>query len=273
MKKFICILFLSFLFFFFWPCTVACGILVPQPGIEPSSPAVEAQSLNHWCAREVPISFSFFLDFAYKRCHISASVLNPWFLWSPKGIGKFFLLSGWNILEHFKRGFVGSEFITRMGMWGSLAPSWLEEALPVLASGKGGLGLEGGRVEVQRSLCLRPSRVCLPRQAHPHLPCCLSLEGGGWKSGRPPVSLPRALTRLSPSPGTSSFALPPTWAACASPTSMLRPRSLSKAPSSSSGPASGGPSSASPTCPFCAPTRNPRWRSRDGKAVTGLSAP
>ena len=176
---------------------MACGILVPQPGIEPSSPAVEAQSLNHWCAREVPISFSFFLDFAYKRCHISASVLNPWFLWSPKGIGKFFLLSGWNILEHFKRGFVGSEFITRMGMWGSLAPSWLEEALPVLASGKGGLGLEGGRVEVQRSLCLRPSRVCLLRQAHPHLPCCLSLEGGGWKSGRSPcrgpsrVCLPR----------------------------------------------------------------------------------
>ena len=32
----------------------ACGILVPQPGIEPTPPAVEAQSLNHWTAREVP---------------------------------------------------------------------------------------------------------------------------------------------------------------------------------------------------------------------------
>ena len=117
--------FVSFfsLFFFFWPCTVACGILVPQPGIELSSPAVEAQSLNHWCAQEVPIFFSFFLDFAYKRCHISASVLNPWFLWSPKGIGKFFLLSGWNTLEHFKRGLDGSECISRVLFQGCGAPS------------------------------------------------------------------------------------------------------------------------------------------------------
>ena len=34
---------------FFWPC----GILVPPPGIEPTPPAVEAWSLNHWTAREV----------------------------------------------------------------------------------------------------------------------------------------------------------------------------------------------------------------------------
>ena len=33
---------------------MACGILVPQPGTEPKSPAVEAQSLNHWTSREVP---------------------------------------------------------------------------------------------------------------------------------------------------------------------------------------------------------------------------
>ena len=32
----------------------ACGILVPRPGIEPTPPALEAQSLNHWTAREVP---------------------------------------------------------------------------------------------------------------------------------------------------------------------------------------------------------------------------
>ena len=37
----------------FWPCRVAYGILVPRPGIEPSPPAVEAQSPNHWTAREV----------------------------------------------------------------------------------------------------------------------------------------------------------------------------------------------------------------------------
>ena len=41
-------------FFFFWPC-VACGILVPRPGIKPIPPAVEVQSLNHWTTREVPL--------------------------------------------------------------------------------------------------------------------------------------------------------------------------------------------------------------------------
>ena len=32
---------------------MACGILVLQPGIEPTPLAVEAWSLNHWTAREV----------------------------------------------------------------------------------------------------------------------------------------------------------------------------------------------------------------------------
>ena len=41
------------LHFFFWPCPVSCRISVPWPGIEPMPPAVEAQSLNHWTAREV----------------------------------------------------------------------------------------------------------------------------------------------------------------------------------------------------------------------------
>ena len=34
---------------------MACKILVPQLGIEPKSPAVEAQILNHWAIREVPM--------------------------------------------------------------------------------------------------------------------------------------------------------------------------------------------------------------------------
>ena len=33
---------------------MACVILVPRAGIEPTPPAVEAWSLNHWTAREVP---------------------------------------------------------------------------------------------------------------------------------------------------------------------------------------------------------------------------
>ena len=32
----------------------ACGILVPQPGIEPGPSAVKAPSPNHWTAREFP---------------------------------------------------------------------------------------------------------------------------------------------------------------------------------------------------------------------------
>ena len=44
----------SFYYYFGRPCHVACGILVPQPGIEPMPPAVEAYSLNRWTVREVP---------------------------------------------------------------------------------------------------------------------------------------------------------------------------------------------------------------------------
>lgn len=38
------------MWFFFFPC----GLLVPQPGAEPGSLAVKAQSPDHWTAREVP---------------------------------------------------------------------------------------------------------------------------------------------------------------------------------------------------------------------------
>ena len=45
----------QFSFFLTVPRT-ACGILFPRPGIEPVPPAVEVWSLNHWTAREVPLS-------------------------------------------------------------------------------------------------------------------------------------------------------------------------------------------------------------------------
>ena len=41
-------------FFLFWLHPVACRILVPGPGMEPKPPAVGAQSLNPWTAREAP---------------------------------------------------------------------------------------------------------------------------------------------------------------------------------------------------------------------------
>ena len=44
-----------FILFIYWPCCVACGILVPWPGTEPVSPAVEVPSPNAWTTWEVPL--------------------------------------------------------------------------------------------------------------------------------------------------------------------------------------------------------------------------
>ena len=57
------LLYKLFSFSFFWLCHAACGILVPLPGIEPAPPAVEAWSLNHWTAREVPLGKLFKIHF------------------------------------------------------------------------------------------------------------------------------------------------------------------------------------------------------------------
>ena len=45
-----------FYLFIFWLHRAACRILVPQPGIEPGLPAVEARSPHHWTAREFPVN-------------------------------------------------------------------------------------------------------------------------------------------------------------------------------------------------------------------------
>ena len=50
-------LFVCLFGFLFFPHHAARGILVLRPGIEPTPPALEAQSLNHWAAREVPVQF------------------------------------------------------------------------------------------------------------------------------------------------------------------------------------------------------------------------
>ena len=47
---------------------IACGILVPQPEIEPETPALKAQSLNRWTTREVQFS-GFFLNIRYLTGH------------------------------------------------------------------------------------------------------------------------------------------------------------------------------------------------------------
>ena len=45
---------------------IACGILVPWPGVEPVPPKVEAQRLNHWTAKEVPKYLYFWNRFKKK---------------------------------------------------------------------------------------------------------------------------------------------------------------------------------------------------------------
>ena len=48
---------------------VSCGILVPQPGIEPGATAVKALSHNNWTAREV----SRLLDFLMVETSLMSS--------------------------------------------------------------------------------------------------------------------------------------------------------------------------------------------------------
>ena len=49
-----------YFFFFFLATLVACGILLPQPGIESGPSAVKAWSPNHWTTREFPKGRSFY---------------------------------------------------------------------------------------------------------------------------------------------------------------------------------------------------------------------
>ena len=46
---------MQLLCFLIWPYHTAGGILVPQLGIEPTPPELEAWSLDHWTARKVPL--------------------------------------------------------------------------------------------------------------------------------------------------------------------------------------------------------------------------
>ena len=55
--------FFLFFLFFFLLSQEACEILVSQPGIEHTPPALEAQSPNHWSTKEVPMPNPSTLDY------------------------------------------------------------------------------------------------------------------------------------------------------------------------------------------------------------------
>ena len=62
---------------------MACGILVPQPGVKPVRPALEAWSVNHWTAREVPnffFLFNLFLAALGLSCSVRALLCGTWAL-------------------------------------------------------------------------------------------------------------------------------------------------------------------------------------------------
>ena len=65
-------------FFFLWPHCATCGILVPRPGIEPAPPAVEAHSLNHWTAREVPGVLFYKRIFIHFQCSQRSQIPCGW---------------------------------------------------------------------------------------------------------------------------------------------------------------------------------------------------
>ena len=63
--------------FFFFGHT-ACEILVPQLGIEPTPPAVEAWSLNQWTAREFPRVHSLLIG---PHQPLKLSIIQCWIKW------------------------------------------------------------------------------------------------------------------------------------------------------------------------------------------------
>ena len=65
---------------------MACGILVPRPGIEPRPSAVKAPSPNHWTAGEFPVSFHFLKMWLLEKFLIT-HVVNVMFLLSSGSLG------------------------------------------------------------------------------------------------------------------------------------------------------------------------------------------
>ena len=79
------------LFIYFWPCRVACGILAPRLGTELGLLAVEAQTLNHWTAKQVP-PWEIFFNPDFQA--LSTETVWPW-TWVEGGKLPFIMLPRW----------------------------------------------------------------------------------------------------------------------------------------------------------------------------------
>ena len=62
------------LYIYSWPSCIACGIQVPQSGIEPRPSTVRVWSLNHWTARKL---LAMQCTFFFWPHHMACGIYNP----------------------------------------------------------------------------------------------------------------------------------------------------------------------------------------------------
>ena len=107
---------------------MAFGILVPQPGVKPAPPAVEAQSVNTWAIREVTFIYLSFgcgvQDLPQPGIKLVLPALGAWSLnqWTSREVLNFplFIYRSFNTpsasVDLLKRIFFF--FLTRFGLSG-----------------------------------------------------------------------------------------------------------------------------------------------------------
>ena len=100
--------------YLFWLFHMACGFLMPWPGIKPLSPALEVQILNHWTTREVPDSCTFkwgyfYTDFQVKWVSMQAL----------KEVFQCCSLQFFSFTEHITHQFSKPNWFSIPSIWGA----------------------------------------------------------------------------------------------------------------------------------------------------------
>ena len=120
--------------FFFLPYHEACWILVPQPGVEPVPPAVEAWSLSHWTASRVPCGWCFLYP---KKSLLTLSIKRYSFVFTSKsviGIKVYFFLYEYSVVL---ASFVKKTLLSPLSCSGALVENQLTDdvcAISLLSS-------------------------------------------------------------------------------------------------------------------------------------------
>ena len=98
---------------------MACGILVPWPGIEPVPPAVEVQSLNYWTTREVPQIFLSLMPWTWQGLNICLLIWSK--LW--------YRTNNWGQKSEVEKVCLGSLALS-LFMWCPVPPPWVFVSSP-----------------------------------------------------------------------------------------------------------------------------------------------